>query len=321
VYGTSGLLFNYGDNSEDALEMSPAGAWMARETGSTQLRDFFRPPFLKIGGKEQNRFLALTAFWLPSTTDGKDDVLPLHFLGTGHSPVAFHRTGYRKDDIFLGIKAGKADVPHGHMDAGSFVVDWGGQRWARDVGSQNYNSLEQKGIMLWLMDQDSSRWKVFRLNNFTHNTLTYNGHLHRVGGEAKIISSKGAPENETLLDMSAPLGLSEGAVATRRFTMDANSVSVTDTLSGLKPGDRITWHMMTRAKASARKGGFDLKLGGKRMELDLSSPQSTSEKATPADPPTTDYDEENPGMTRIFLEAVAGKDGKVTIHAVFQGAE
>ena len=91
--------------------------------------------------------------------------------------------------------------------------------------------------------------------------------------------------------------------------------------SGLKPGDKITWHMMTRARASARKGGFDLKLGDKRMELDLSSPQSTSEKATPADPPTTDYDEANPGMTRIFLEALAGKDGKVTIHAVFQGVE
>lgn len=47
--------------------MSPAGAWMAGETGSKQIRDFFRPPFLKISGKEQNRFLALIAFWRPST--------------------------------------------------------------------------------------------------------------------------------------------------------------------------------------------------------------------------------------------------------------
>jgi oligo-alginate lyase len=321
VYGTSGLLFNYGDNGESPLGANMAGAWMARETRSTQLRNFFRPPFLEMSGKRQGRLHALTAFWLPGTADAKADTLPPHFLGAGHSPVALQRTGYGKDDLFLGIKAGKADVPHGHMDAGSFVIDWRGERWATDLGSQNYHSLEEKGIALFEMTQGSRRWKVFRLNNFTHNTLTYNGRLHDIDGAAKIVSSKGEPEHETLLDMAAPLGLPVGATATRRFKMVDESVAVTDTLEGLKPGDKITWHVITRAKATQRKDGFELSLGGKRMMLDLSSPQSVSAKAAPADPPTTDYDAPNPGMTRIFLEAVAGEDGKVTINSAFRGAE
>lgn len=321
AYGTSGLLFNYGDNHARQLGASPAGAWMAGETRSTPLRHFFRPPFLKISGGGQSRLLALTAFWLPDATDANNDKLPLHFLGKGHSPVAFHRTGYAEEDLFLGIKAGKADVPHGHMDAGSFVLDRKGERWGTDLGSQDYNSLEQEGIALFEMDQDSARWTVFRLNNFTHNTLTYNGRLHDVDGLAKIISSKGAPENETLLDMAAPLGLPADATATRRFTVDGGNVTVTDSLGGLKPGDRITWHMITRAKVAGRKEGFDLRLGGKRMELDLSSPQSTSRKSIPADPPTNHYDAPNPGMTRIFLESVADKDGKVSIRTAFRGAE
>ncbi len=318
VYGTSGLLFNYGDNHESPLGDNTAGIWMAKETHSNQLIDFFRTPFLTISDTSKNRFLALTAFWLPDPADAKDEKLPLHFLGKGHSPVAFHRTGYAEQDLFLGIKAGKADVPHGHMDAGSFVLDWNGERWATDLGSQSYNSLEQRGIVLWEMDQDGARWSVFRLNNFTHNTLTYNGRLHDVDGATKIISSKAAPENETLLDMAATLGLPAGATTTRRFTMDEEKVTVTDTLGGLKPGDKITWHIMTRAKATESKGGFQLTLGSKRMDLDLSSPQSKSTKAVPADPPANDFDAPNPGMTRIFMEAVADKDGKVTIQSDFR---
>ena len=324
VHGTSGLLFNYGDTRERPLGISPALLWMARENRSATMRDFALNPFLRIDPMRASRLLALTAFWVPSADEVKEqDKLPLHFLGGGHSPVAFHRTGFGKEDLFLGIKAGKADVPHGHMDAGSFVIDWGGERWVADLGSQDYHSLEQKGIVLFDMDQGSKRWSVFRLNNFTHNTLTYNGKLHSVGGKAKIVSSRGAPASDTLLDMAAPLDLPKGASAKRLFTMDAKSksVSITDTLVGLKAGDRITWHMMTHAKVAEAVGGMSLAKGGKRMSLGISSPQLVSLKASPADPPPSDYDEPNPGMTRIFLDTVAGNDGKVTIEAVFQGME
>ncbi|MEK6230692.1 MAG: hypothetical protein N2A42_02465 [Luteolibacter sp.] len=36
-------------------------------------------------------------------------------------------------------------------------------------------------------------------------------------------------------------------------------------------------------------------------------------------PPPADYDATNKGVTRISLDTVAGKEGKVTIKAVFQG--
>ncbi len=319
AYGTSGLLFSYSDGHAGRSGMSTAGAWMARANHSSTLRDFFLPPFLKIS-PTRTRLLPLAAFWLPSAAEVKEDKLPLHFLGGGHSPVAFHRTGFEKNDIFLGIKAGKADVPHGHMDAGSFVLDWAGERWAADLGSQDYNGLEQKGIVLFDMKQDGDRWTVFRLNNFSHNTLTYNDQLHRVNGEAKILFSSGAPENKTLVDMAAPLGLPKGATAKRRFTMDekAGTVTITDTLDGLKPGDKITWHLMTPASTSQRKDAFDLKLRGKRMELSLSSPQAISARTSPADPPPAAYDEPTRGMNRIFLDSTAGKDGKVMFNAVFR---
>lgn len=323
VHGTSGLLFNYGDNGESRLKANPGAVWMARENESSVLRDFILPAFRSIGPNEGGRLLALAAFWFPPEEKVREDSLQNHFRGTGHSPIAIHRTGFEKKDLFLGIKAGTAKVNHGHMDAGSFVIDWAGHRWASDLGRQDYHSLEETGMNLFEMSQDSARWTAFRWNNFSHNTLTYNGRLHRVSGTARIVSSEGPPTNESVIDMTAPLDLPKGASATRRFRMDGEAlrVTVTDELEGLEPGDTITWNLMTRADASPRKGGFDLSMDGKQMSLDISSPQSESVTAAPADPPPAAHDEENPGTTRLMLRAVAGQDGRIRIQAAFSAVK
>lgn len=317
VYGTSGLLFNYGDTGARVTGASPAAAWMARETRSSNLRDLVAPGFRDLPSEQTSRFLALSAFWFPSTDEVTDKKLPLHFQGSGHSPITIHRTGFSTKDLFLGIKAGKASANHGHMDAGSFVIDWSGERWTSDLGKQDYHPLEQTGINLFEMTQESGRWTVFRLNNFSHNTLTYNGRIHEMEGAADILSSEA---RTTLLDMAAPLGLPAEATAKRRFTLDADAstITITDDLDGLKPGDEITWHMITLADVSKQESGFILSQNGKQMILDLSSAKSAL--TAPADPPPAKHDEANPGITRIMLDAIAGPDGRIRIDAVFRAA-
>ena len=124
VHGSSDLLFNYGDNKPVSLEFNAALTWMAKQNQSQSLNQFIAPTFEKIDAKTHDRFLALAAFWLPDPAEAKVKTLPLHFLGTGYSPIAIHRTGFQTKDLYLGIKAGQANVNHGHMDAGSFVIDW-----------------------------------------------------------------------------------------------------------------------------------------------------------------------------------------------------
>jgi hypothetical protein len=323
AYGNSKLMFNYGDNKESKPSATAAIAWMSRANRSAMIWQRFASAYEEIDPKRSDIFLALAAFWIPEPADLEPGKQPLHYLGTGKSPIALHRTGFGKDDLFLGIKAGKASVNHGHMDAGSFVLDWRGQRWASDLGNQNYHSLEQHGIMLFDMKQESRRWTVFRLNQTSHNTLTYNRELHDVDGAAKIISSRGAPGRKTVLDMSAPLGLPKGASAERKFEITDHPVSVviTDTLTGLKPGDTIEWHMMTRAKAKPTLAGFGLSLGGEKIDLEISSNRKGKNSSRPADPPPRDFDGKNPAFTRIHHLAEADKDGKILIRAVFRDAD
>ena len=53
-----------------------------------------------------------------------------------------------------------------------------GIRWAVDLGSQNYYSIEKLGMNLWNSKQDSDRWKIFRLSSSSHNVVTIDGQLH-----------------------------------------------------------------------------------------------------------------------------------------------
>lgn len=318
--GNSGLSFNYGDNRESGPGTNPALVWMARENNSQLLREILVPEFEKIEPTEKGRFLALSAFWFPSEKEVKEDAIPLHFQGEGSSPVAIHRTSHERDGFFLGIKSGKAAVNHGHMDAGSFVLDWDGKRWASDLGAQDYHSLEKIGINLFQMTQTSDRWNVFRLNNFSHNTLTYNSKLHQMTGAAKIISSKGAPENATRIDLTPALSLPAGATAIRNFKIDPEKrfVEVTDRLSGLNENDTITWNLMTHAKPSKAEGGYKLVIGDSEMHLELRSDQIKSTTTTSADPPATGHDHPNPKFHRVILQAQASKDGEIVIRAIFQ---
>lgn len=320
AHGTSNLLFNYGDNRERKLDFSTAMTWMAKHNRSRALSDFIAPTFDQIDATTYDRFLALSAFWVPEEFDPNEKPISNHFHGTGLSPIAIHRTGFEEKDLYLGIKAGKADVSHGHMDAGSFVIDWAGKRWASELGVQSYHGLESTGINLFEMTQDSQRWSVFRLNNHSHNTLTYNGQHHLIGEKSEILSSSGAPEHETLINIAPPLGLPKNATATRRFKMDPVSkmITITDTLIGLDPSDRITWNLMTPAAATPAENGFILTQAKAQMKFHLSSPQAIKPVVSPADPPPNDHDETNPEMTRIQLIAAPGRDGKVLILATFE---
>jgi autotransporter-associated beta strand protein len=69
------------------------------------------------------------------------------------------------DATFVGFKAGKVGDSHGHLDAGSFVLDALGQRWIYDLGGDDYALPGYFG---------SSRWTYYRLRAEGHNTLVIN---------------------------------------------------------------------------------------------------------------------------------------------------
>ena len=72
--------------------------------------------------------------------------------------------------LFVGVKAGYNQVNHGHLDLGNFELDALGERWARDIGSDDYNLPGY-----WSGGRGGKRWSYYRLGSESHNVCMLGG--------------------------------------------------------------------------------------------------------------------------------------------------
>ncbi len=241
------------------------------------------------------------------------------WFNRGATPVYTYRSGWDSPkDTFLGVKGGCAKTSHAHMDAGSFVYERDGVRWAMDLGMQNYYSLESKKVNLWDKSQDSQRWDVFRLCNLAHNTITVNDSAHIVDGKAEITDTlcrsdaKGA-----VVDMSPVFG-AELQKATRKVVLDKDdNLSVTDILTSCPDKDAsVTWVMVTPADAKITgKNTITLTKDGISRIMTVSAGKNPVKLFIKDNKPRRFYDEDNPGTCRVgFTTKIpAARTAEITV--------
>ena len=207
AFGTTGLVYNYPDCGGGRI-FEPTVFWFVEKFNDpskawNEAKMLFDIQFSQIAqsrGPNGNismsrmvghRLIPCAFLWgaigvEDSGYDGRVVALPdppkeLGFvgIGDGRNPVAMFRTCWGArwgvGGAYLGIKAGSPSAPHGHMDVGSFVYDRGLVRWAAELGPESYHEIESRGMNLWSTAQNSDRWRLYRYNNFSHNTLTING--------------------------------------------------------------------------------------------------------------------------------------------------
>jgi hypothetical protein len=230
-------------------------------------------------------------------------------VGQGPNPVALMRTSWTDPDaIYLGFKAGSASVNHGHMDIGSFIMESDGVRWAMDFGSQNYESLESKGIQLFGRNQDAQRWTVFRLNNFVHNTLTIDGAHQRVKGYAKIDrfgDSDSFPF--AISNITEPYEGQAKSIVRGVGIVDGHYVLVRDEIKAKSSPSTIRWNMLTPAEVTLEDDRAVLTRDGKKLYLMAQGGKGVKWKTWSTEP-ATDYDEPNPGTIMVGFEYEASGD-------------
>jgi len=198
--GNTDQLFNYGDNLAARIPMYPLWylAWkfdspeiLYRENATVFLR-----PYVHI---ECERFLPiyLKYIWKIKPESIREPELKVLF-SQGSTPSAVVRTGWKDCDSYLGIKGGSPGSSHSHMDAGEFVYERDGVRWAADLSRQEYAQLENPckalGGDLWDFSQNSVRWRLFRYTTAQHNVLMVNGHMQKVDGNARMTATFDTPE-------------------------------------------------------------------------------------------------------------------------------
>jgi len=305
VHGPTTKLFNYSDNSERS-SLSPSMFWFASQLDRPELLWLERLKLKEWLEREQSaegasdRLLPFLLIWASPLAEVPEPGA-LHYKDTGKAPVGIHRSGWDESASYVGIKAGQAKNHHGQMDTGSFVMEADGIRWAVDLGVQSYHGLEAVGIDLWNMNQRSSRWDVFRLNNLSKNTLVVDGQLQRVDGYAPITRFSEEPGNaHTVIDMgevyAGQLAASERGVA----LLAGGEVIVQDEVTALDNRAEVRWGMVTEAEVEIVDGQRAvLSQGGERLGLHLLEPQGAILEIYETAEPPAEHDEPNPGTQMI----------------------
>ncbi len=222
--------------------------------------------------------------------------------------------------MYLGLKGGRAGSSHAHMDAGSFVFESDGVRWARDLGKQDYYSLESKGLKLFDGKQNGDRWRVFRLNNLSHNTLTINKQLHMVDGMAAITHFAAAANEGAIVDLSPVFRGQADRVARGFVFRPGKHVLIRDEVDGLKAGDDVRWAMMTSAEIILSPDGTQatLKQDGSELRMALVSSAPSRFESISAQPPENGYDAPNPGVRLLVVNFESPASGALSWSVILQ---
>jgi hypothetical protein len=259
--------------------------------------------------KNFSRHFALEVLWwnpqLPKLS--KHIQLPLHWTAAGHMPLAVMRSSWT-DSLasYIAIKGGTPNNSHGHMDAGSFILEANGVRWALDLGGESYDKMRAAKLDLWNYSQSSDRWTTFRPGPESHNILRFNNARQDVSGTATI--SKLEDKNGTVGNVVELTSLYQSQVKkvnrTVRLHKD-NSISIEDEWVTGDNEVEASFQWVTAAKITMQSYGVLLEQNGKKLMLKISIagsgelPLIEIEDVSKA---KNSQDSDNPGVSRISIK-------------------
>lgn len=144
---------------------------------------------------------------------------------------------------FIGCKGGINGSPHGDLDIGSFVYDTLGERWAIDLGKENYNLPGY-----WEKDINGRRWHYYRKNNKGHNTLVINNENQIENAISEIFDSNinfNTFSPYTKINMTNAYSESKSIIRLFHF-LERKHLLIKDEIS-LKKCKEVIWQMHTKS--------------------------------------------------------------------------
>lgn len=323
VTGPSGRFYNYADGGDGRGHL-PALWWLAKRSGrkdwlrkeAADMREAVRLGDTTKTALRYVTFPALLLFWFQDTAPDVKCTMPLNWASKGHVPIIVMRTSWEDSNAgYLATKGGPAVQNHGHMDAGSFIYEADGVRWALDLGAQSYYPIEKLGMNLWSSAQQSDRWKIFRINSASHNLVTIDGQPHVVKGAGKVVFFDTKPAQPyTVIDLDEVYAGQAQHVTRACCLLPSRIGLVQDRLMGVKPGAKVRWAMVTHAKSCTIQGN-DMVLvdGGKSLTVRAFTPASVVWQVTDLATPPNAWDVANKGASLIAFETMVPDTGALDL--------
>ena len=275
-------LANFGDCGEWA-PASPQMFWLAQK--------FHRPEYALherefVAAKgSSGRFAILDLLWLKAASDLPAAIEPPRGVKFDRINAAFFRTSWNDPQaIYVAFKGGDNHASHTHLDLGQFILDAFGQRWAIDMGPDNYGLPGYFG---------KQRWSYYRIGSAGHNTLTINDQNQALDAAAPLVAFESSPGRSfAIADLSAAYREQLHSWQRGIALLDGRRVLLQDEIAPAK-GVPIVWHLHTRATTAIGTGGARavLSQGGESLTARILSPPGgtfSTMKPNPAAAPDTE---------------------------------
>ncbi|MBV9470229.1 MAG: heparinase II/III family protein [Abitibacteriaceae bacterium] len=263
--GPTGLFFNFADAGERAGD-EPSLFWLARR---------FDSPLLAAGAREAagKNGSARDLMWY----DPRGTKAEIANVGLDSQYKAAHLAFFRsawndRNALYVGFKGGDNKANHSHLDLGTFVLDALGQRWAIDLGGDEYNLPDYFGKL---------RWTYYRLRTEGHNTLTLDGQNQDPKAAAPLIAYHSSPDGGlAVADLSAAYALVGATRVQRGVAMlpGRHQILVQDEIAAKQPVD-VVWSMHTKAAVTINANDAHqatLTQGGATLQARLLEPAGAS---------------------------------------------
>ncbi|GAA5880284.1 hypothetical protein JCM1840_007115, partial [Sporobolomyces johnsonii] len=255
--------------------------------------------------------------------------LDRHFSNTTDGWFSARSSWTDNDGMYIAMKAGEltGHQTHGDLDAGDFVLDAMGQRWAGELGSGNYLA---DGYFT-SEDQGAQRWTYYRKATPGQNTLTVDGTNQLVSGvpqttfgttgESQDALVYTAPNTSTayfVADLSEMFNSTTSANRAIRFLNGRRQVLLRDEITGTAA---VQWRMQTNATVTLSNNNqtATLTIGDQTLIAELRQPSTASfATETPSERISTEpallsgtVDQPNPGVTVLSIDIPAPTSGAV----------
>jgi len=252
--GPTGRTFNFAD-AHDSAGSAPSMFWLART---------FNCGVCAWHHRQEARGIAMDLIWY--SPEGKDPT------ASGLAPCKY----FRKDDVvflrsawedpqalWVGFKGGDNAANHSHLDIGSFVMDALGQRWALDLGSDDYNMPAYFG---------NKRWTYYRLKTESHNTLLINNENQATKAKAPIVAFAATGRDGSAVANLAQAYPMAKSVLRGMAMQGGRRILIQDEVEVAAPVE-VLWGMVTNAKVTIDNRNVMLEQGGKRLYGQILAPE------------------------------------------------
>lgn len=249
-------------DSEVFYQNCPVLFWCAKEYGDSNVTKMHIAQMEKYNQSGD----AYSMIWYDKVSEGEFAPLSKDMYIKGGEFVAMRSSWENDNGAYVSYHGGVSDINHGQYDSGTYVIDMLGERFAIDLGKENYNA---PGYF------STDRYNYYKSRPEGHNVYVINPKEGKIGQEKNTFSEVCEMNSSergvySSLDLTACYA-SDVNYAKRGFKLedDRQSVVVADEID-LKGESEIYWFMHTDAEIEiADKNTVYLTKNGKKVKLEI----------------------------------------------------